>query len=188
MRPRRAADGHAVAADGTVVLDAQTGEADVRVPLDALVTIKLENETTELRVLRDGAVENLNVNFAPVPPLLPRYDAAPDYALVGGLIFSKLTVPLLLESRRNGIMQPLKEAARFLDKWRHNTTSDVVVLVGSVSDPANEFYSLPMLSQLHYVNGKPVTSLPKFVELLPGALSEPFLELSFDPSGFSTII
>merc|ERR1719420_368741 len=62
-----AIDGHAVAADGTVVLDAQTGEADVRVPLDALVTIKPENQTTELRVLRGGSVEELYVNFAPVP-------------------------------------------------------------------------------------------------------------------------
>jgi S1-C subfamily serine protease len=183
-----AVDGHAVAADGTVVLDAQSGEADVRVPLDALVTIKPENETTDLRVFRDGNVENVMVQFTAVPPLLPRYDTAPDYALVGGLIFSKLTVPLLLEARRNGIMQPLQDAARFLDKWRHDTSSDVVVLVGVVSDPANEFYSLPMLTQLHYVNGEPVTSLKKFVELLPAGLSQPFLEFSFDPSGFSTII
>ena len=36
-----------------MVLDAQTGEADVRVPLDALVTVKPENATTDLRVLRD---------------------------------------------------------------------------------------------------------------------------------------
>jgi len=181
-------DGNAVAADGTVVLDAQTGEADVRVPLDALVTVKPENATTDLRVLRDGAVENLSVKFAPVPPLLPRYDTKPDYALVGGLVFSKLTVPLLLEARQNGLMQPLQEAAHFLDKWRHDTTSDVVVLSGAVSDPANEFYSLPTLSRLHYVNGEPVTSLRGLVGLLPGALSAPFLELSFDPSGFSTII
>jgi hypothetical protein len=183
-----AVDGNAVAADGTVVLDAQTGEADVRVPLDALVTVKPENATTDLRVLRDGAVENLSVKFAPVPPLLPRYDTKPDYALVGGLIFSKLTVPLLLECRQNGLMQPVQEAAHFLDKWRHDTTSDVVVLSGAVSDPANEFYSLPMLTRLHYVNGEPVTSLRSLVGLLPGALSAPFLELSFDPSGFSTII
>jgi hypothetical protein len=183
-----AVDGNAVAADGTVLLDAQTGEADVRVPLDALVTIKPENATTDLRVFRNGEVENLNVMFAPVPPLLPRYDTAPDYALVGGLIFSKLTVPLLLESRRNGMMQPVQQAARFLDKWRRDTASDVVVLSGAVSDPANEFYSLPMLSQLYYVNGEPVTSLRGLVGLLPGALSAPFLELSFDPSGFSTII
>merc|ERR1719247_2776411 len=85
-------------------------------------------------------------------------------------------------------MQPVRDAARFLDKWRRDMTSDVVVLSGAVSDPANEFYSLPMLSQLHYVNGEPVTSLRKFVELLPVGLSAPFLELSFDPSGFSTII
>ena len=37
-----------------MVLDAQTGEADVRVPLDALVTVKPENATTDLRVLRDA--------------------------------------------------------------------------------------------------------------------------------------
>ena len=85
-------------------------------------------------------------------------------------------------------MQPLQEAAHFLDKWRHDTTSDVVVLSGAFSDPANEFYSLPTLSRLHYVNGEPVTSLRDLVKLLPSALSAPFLELSFDPSGFSTII
>jgi hypothetical protein len=177
-----------VAPDGTVVWGAQNGEADVRVPLDALVTIKPENATTDLRVLRQGDVKDLSVQFAPVPPLLARYDTTPDYVLVGGLIFSKLTVPLLLECRRNGMMQPVQDAARFLDKWRHDTTSDVVVLSGAVSDPANEFYSLPTLSRLHYVNGEPVTSLRDLVKLLPSALSAPFLELSFDPSGFATII
>ena len=65
-------DGQPVAPDGTVVWGAQNGEADVRVPLDALVTIKPENATTDLRVLRQGDVKDLSVQFAPVPPLLAR--------------------------------------------------------------------------------------------------------------------
>ena len=38
--------------------------------------------------------------FAPISPLAPRfdgYDSSPEYVLLGGLVFVKLTIPLIAE-------------------------------------------------------------------------------------------
>jgi S1-C subfamily serine protease len=179
-----AIDGQVVAGDGTVVMPGQGGEADIRVPLDALITEKPDNATTVLRLWTDEKVKDVKVDFQPVPPRVPRYDTDPSYVVIGGLVFSKFTVPYLNAMNHN--VPP--ETTQTLDTWKENATDDVVVLVDILEDATTEFYTTQKGSRLLFLNFQPIYSLAGLIEQIPAALEAPFLEFSFDPSGFSTLI
>jgi len=179
-----AVDGEVIAGDGTVVMPGQGGEADIRVPLDALITQKPDNVTTVLRLWRDEKIADVKVDFQPVPPRVPRYDTEPAYVVIGGLVFSKFTVPYLNAMQHQ--VPPMTTDT--LDTWKQNATDDVVVLVDILEDATTEFYNPQRGSRLLYLNNQPIFSLAGLIEQMPGALQAPFLEFSFDPSGFSTLI
>jgi len=91
-------DGHDVSNEGKVPIEANGQK--VFVPGDALVTKKAKGESTSFRILRDGSEQEISVVAIPIPPLAPRfhaYDCVPEYLVVGGLVFTKVTVPLKRE-------------------------------------------------------------------------------------------
>jgi len=187
-------DGQDIAGDGTVVMPGKVAAQDVRMPFDGILTSKPEGASTKLRVLRSGEEksEEVDVVFAPVEPRVPRYDTVPSYVVVGGLIFTKLTVPLYNVFQWAGPSEYGQQVpgttSAVLNTWRHTHGDDVVVLLDAMDAPVNAHYHFPRLSILHYLNGEPVTSLTQLTELLPSAFESPFLEFSFQTNGFPTIV
>jgi len=91
-------DGHDVSNEGKVPIEANGQK--VFVPGDALVTNKAKGGSTSFRILRDGSEQEISAVAIPIPPLAPRfhgYDCVPEYLVVGGLVFTKVTVPLKRE-------------------------------------------------------------------------------------------
>lgn len=88
-------DGHTVSNEGKVPIEVRGRK--VFIPGDALVTTKAKGATTRFEILRDGETMELTAVATPIPPLMPRFhacDSLPEYLMVGGLVFTRLTVPL----------------------------------------------------------------------------------------------
>jgi len=135
---------------------------------------------------------DIRVAFKPIAPRVPRYDTVPSYVVVGGLVFTKFTVPLYnafsaVGPRKFDQSVP-SETEQTLDTWKRDPDEDIVVLLDGLSAPVNEFYEFPRMSMLHSLNGEPVKSLAQLIELLPKAFEAEFLEFSFEASGFSALV
>ena len=94
-------DGVSVGDDGTVPL--RPGE---RVALDWLITQKVNNTPTELTVLRHGRPLTLRARLEPLVPPIPRwhaFDCQPEWVVIGGLVFTVLTAPLIEDAASGGV-------------------------------------------------------------------------------------
>ena len=83
--------GHQVSEDGTV--EVRSGS---RVSLLYSVCMKRPGEKFEIEYVRQGKSATVSIIAAPVPRLVPRIhgvDASPSYLIVGGLVFTALTMP-----------------------------------------------------------------------------------------------
>jgi len=83
--------------------------AGQRVAFDHLITQRHVGSKVSIRLLRDGSQISVTGSVEPVPRLVPLYhgfDANPTYYIVGGLVFSPLSVPLL-ESMGSELTDPL---------------------------------------------------------------------------------
>lgn len=91
-------DGYSVSFEGKVPFE--VGGQKVFVDMDAVVTQKPKAEVTRIKFLRDGKSEDIEATLAPIPALAPRFhgfDCTPEYLLVGGLVFTRVTVPLRMQ-------------------------------------------------------------------------------------------
>lgn len=85
-----AIDGVSVGDDGTVLL--RPGE---RVDAEWLITSKVAGAPTELAILRSGRPLALHTSLWPLVPPMPRwhaFDCSPEWVIIGGLVFTPLTV------------------------------------------------------------------------------------------------
>ena len=67
---------------------------------------KVHDAPTELSILRYGRSLTLRAQLVPLPPPLPRwhdFDCTPEWVIIGGLVFSPLTAPLIEDASSGGV-------------------------------------------------------------------------------------
>merc|ERR1719512_151667 len=135
-------DGHDLTNEGNAPL--MIGGQKVYVDSDALTTTKPKGETTSFRVLREGAMMEVTATLAPIPPLAPRfhaYDSFPDFVMVGGVVFTRGTIPLeasYVAKRRAGY-RFVSDAAVWshFDAYKKDADHELVVLLTILKHDVN---------------------------------------------------
>jgi hypothetical protein len=92
-----AIDGKAVGDDGSVEL-----RQSELVGFSYLLTSKRADQSTSFSVLRAGECVELEGKPKPLPPVLPctsGFDCTAEYVIIGGLVFTRLTCPMLEDKR-----------------------------------------------------------------------------------------
>ena len=132
---------------------------------------KQVGEKVKLTLLRDGKVVESELEVRKlheqVEPHL--YDRRPEYYIIGGLAFTRLTYSYLREWNKNDQPAPL---LRRLDKENPSPDESVVLLAQVLGDEVNVGYqrldSLVLLS----INGKKVRNLKEAVEMVENCKDE----------------
>jgi hypothetical protein len=173
-------DGKDITKDGTVRYNISDSVV-VQLPFETLITAKPRGASTSLRVLRRGGTEEpISVAFASLPSLAPRYDgvdSSPSYMIVGGLVFTQFSTPLLSQNDQGGgelarllgqshsldISQSVRNEALY--RWRKGQGDDhgLVVLLRALKHTVNTGYHLNSVRVLQRVNGEVVTGLSQLV-------------------------
>ncbi|KOO22744.1 protease do-like mitochondrial-like protein [Chrysochromulina tobinii] len=177
-------DGVSVGDDGTVPL--RPGE---RVSLDYLITSKVHDAPTELSILRYGRSLTLRAQLVPLPPPLPRwhdFDCTPEWVIIGGLVFSPLTAPLIEDASSGGVRSYVHDifTREVGAKNGFNTepAREVVVLLDVLNGgDVNHGYEAEGWKVLTHLNGQAVESLAGLYFLWQQATRDgaAFLEFGF---------
>jgi len=131
----------------------------------------------------------------PLLPLAPRYygvDVYPEWLIVGGLMFTKASVPLLAELASRGDGAPVQQGIlinrRMLEEYRSKADEEVVVMCGTFPHPDNQFYETRMMRAVSAVNGQEIKNLKDMAKKVNEAWKAPdankFVTISFE--GYST--
>mmetsp|Transcript_78575 Transcript_78575/g.173413 ORF Transcript_78575/g.173413 Transcript_78575/m.173413 type:complete len:519 (-) Transcript_78575:146-1702(-) len=194
-------DGLAVSNEHTVPL--QLGEQKVDLDYGVLISQKQKGEITLIKVLRNGEEIEQQIVFAPIPPLarrFDRYDSSPRYLLVGGLVFSVMSLPLFnefcelrREDRRLNVTTTTYFAA--VKRWKDRPEQEVIILLRTLKHPVNLGYNFCSTRILSRFNGKSMESLAQLAEEVSKALdadgsTEEFLRFGFedDPEEFDSMV
>lgn len=150
------------------------GGQKVFLSLDAVITMKAKGESTAFRILRDGVVMELNATLGPIPPLAPRfhaYDSIPDFVLIGGLVFTRGTVPLYreyLEARKKKSPYPYVadvQVWKYFDSYKEDRDHELVVLLTILTHDVNIGYGLGHVGILEAFNEQKVRSLHELARM-----------------------
>ena len=151
---------------------------------DSISDRKQLGETVNLKVLRDGkefaATAKLTYPNLSVAPRL--YDKTPKYFIIGGFVFSPLTLSYLDEWRDNPPMdlvalvgEPLKDGKK-----------EIVVLAQVMGDEVNIGYENMANRILEKVNGKKISRLKDLAEIID-AQEDGYVKFEFNDSVFAII-
>jgi len=192
-----------VSSEGTV--PHKVGTQDVDMPFDVMITQKPKESVTKIKLFRgtDEVVED--ITFRPIPPLAPRfdrYDCCPEYVILGGLVFTKHSVPLISEyfhmqrdQRRFSMDSETLEAGT--DCWKQTEEQEVILLLKSLKHSVNLGYSCHKVRILLTFNGEKVTTLASLAAAAEAVLdcenapSCDFLRFGFaraQPEGTDSIV
>jgi len=155
------------------------GGQKIYVDMDALTTRKAKGEVTSFRILRDGEAKEVAAALAPIPALAPRYhafDSKRDFIIVGGIVFTRGTVPLHKEylSARNE-RQPCPFIAdttiwSYFDSWREDNEHEIVVLLTILKHNVNLGYAQEHVGVVESFNEKPIRNLTSLALLVGKAM------------------
>lgn len=171
-----AIDGHDLTNEGNVPIT--IGGQKVYVDSEALTTCKPKGERTTFRVLREGEAIEVVVTLTPLPPLAPRfhaYDSTLDYVMVGGVVFTRGTVPLLADY----LVKRKKSGHRFIsdaqiwthfDAYKKDANHELVVLLTILKHDVNLGYDHGLVGIVETFNGKEVRSLAAFAKMVGEAM------------------
>jgi S1-C subfamily serine protease len=152
-----AIDQYPIADDGTI----QLGENPVE--FTELVERKQAGNSVRLKVLRDGAEQDLTVPLKPViDPFAFRYlyDRRPEYFVIGGLVFSPLTRNYLatlgtdLNTRAAQNLYYLSQYAKPDELYKDR--EQFVALIGRLAAPVNTYCDEFLNQVVTEVNGRPI--------------------------------
>lgn len=178
-----AVDGAVVHSDGTVFMARSTSSqedgAEVQLPLDHCFTEKPKGTPMELSILRDGRRRKVCAASGTVRPLLPRYggvDAFPSFAIFGGLVFARLSMPLFNELTTSEDGLSLAKSSMILSevqRWQQIEDQEVVILLRVLRHAVNEGIDASGdLRVVTQVNGESVLSLAALVQLTMKRVSD----------------
>ena len=171
-------DGSTVHTDGSVLWRGDADGSETLLPLEHCVTGRKHDETLRLAILRGGVELALPYVTGGAPPLLPRFcgaDARPSFAIFGGLVFTRLTMPLFAELVEGDEAASL--AARTVlwtevRRWRQREQDEVVVLLRLLRHNINEGIETGgALRVVSHVNDVPVRTLLELVEQSAGVIT-----------------
>ena len=153
-----AVDGKSVANNGNIRLpDGQTRH------FTTVASNKQLGEKVALTLLRDGKVVNLELPVRKfneqVEPYL--YDQRPEYYIIGGLVFTKLSYSYF---QSWGQDSPPDRLLRKLGAEKASPGDDVIVLSLVLGDEVNIGYNAACAMELVSVNGKKIRNLRELVE------------------------
>jgi len=156
-------DGKNVENDGTI--EFREGE---RTFSGYLVQKKYINDIVNLEILRENNRMNIDIkltapmNFGQLVPS-ERYDVAPAYYILGGLVFEPLTLNFLKTWKRWYLNAP----SNLLNYYFHGKPTDerreIVVLVKVLADEINVGYHEWRNSVISNVNGKKISTIKDLV-------------------------
>lgn len=172
-------DGVDIGGDGTVPF--RSGE---RISFTYLISQKYTGDEARLRILHNRAVKEVCVRSLRSPRrLVPVHinNAAPSYFILGGLVFTPVTVPLLRSEygKEFDYEAPVKLLDRMLHAQAENSSQQVVVLNQVLAADANVGYEEIVNTQVLKVNGQPVNNLGDLVAAVDGSTG-PYLEFALE--------
>jgi len=132
--------------------------------MNSQITKKAKGETTTLRILRNGEAKELIVAFAPIPSLAPRfqgYDSQPDFVLIGGLVFTRVTVPLhdqYLRLKDRPFISDHK-VWRQMNVFKKHANHELVMLLTVLEHDVNLGYGLEHVGILDTFNEQKIQNL-----------------------------
>ena len=160
-------DGHSVSCEGTVCHRGMHTGVGVQLSLEHLITRKQRGATTTLGIVRSGEYRQVLLCHDPIPPLLPRYegvDAFPSFAIFGGLVFTRLSMPLYQEliGGEEGIgLSKTSALINCAQRWKQYEDEDIVILLRVLRHPVNEGIDVTCsdLRVVSQVNGNKIATL-----------------------------
>ncbi len=136
-----------------------------------VISAKQIGETVKVELLRDGKVLTFDMPVQKtneqVEPYL--YDKRPEYFIIGGLVFTRLTSSYLLTFGSN---TPPMEMIEKLRDVKDSPDDNVVVLTQVLGDEVNVGYQNFDSMVLESINGKKVHNLREAVELVESCKDE----------------
>ena len=184
--------GAPIANDGTVAL-----RGSERVHCEHLWTSRRNKDVLAVDVSRGGQLLRFDVDLRPLERLVPiadGFDASPSYAVVGGLVFMALSVPLIVAVSDDDSDDDLddnygldaRDALRHADCLGKDATDalkEVVVWVQTLTHDVNFGYAhlchnFPRLKRCNDVN---IASLQHLVDVARAHDAPPFLDLVLHP-------
>ena len=161
-----AVDGKKVANNGNIRL----ADGQPRY-FSTVISAKQIGETVKVELLRDGKALTLDMPVQKqnekVEPYL--YDRRPEYFIIGGLVFTRLTSSYLLTFGSN---TPPIEMIEKLRGVKDSPDENVVVLTQVLGDEVNVGYQNFDSMVLVAINGKKVRNLREVVEIVESCKDE----------------
>ena len=159
-----------VANDGTVQLNGNTVE------YTELMERRQWGESVDFRIWRDGKEQALTIPLRnPPDPFTFRYvyDQAPEYVIVGGLVFSPLSRGYLA-TLGSDLSTPAAQHLFYYTQFAkpdglYSNREQFVVLIGRLPHPVNTYDDGFVQGIVASVNGTPISRLAD----IPGALAAP---------------
>ncbi len=143
-------------------------------------------ESVSLKVLRDGkeftATAKLTYPNLSVAPRM--YDKTPKYFIIGGFVFSPLTLSYLDEWRNSD--NPPMDLVALVGEPLKDGKKEVVVLAQVMSDEVNIGYEYMANCILEKVNGKKILSLKDVAEIVD-AQKDGYVKFEFQDNRFVII-
>ena len=165
-------NGEAIGMDGTIQLSPT--RPDERINFRSLVTCQRVGSEVKLDVLRNKVRKELVVRLDMsrfVVPQYDDYDAVPLYCVVGGCVFSPLTLPLVSEKKSKN---PSSFGRYFRDQRVGN--EQVLVLSKVLNDEVNVGYHGWKNLVLRTVNGMEVSNIQDLVGVLVQRIESEMVE------------
>jgi hypothetical protein len=123
------------------------------------------------RVLRKGAIEEIDIELRPYQGLVPRsrYDESPRYAIFAGFVFQPLSLDFLRTWSEWWEKAPAELLHMYYSGMRTEERQEAIVLSQVLADDINVGYEDSDDVTVELVNGVPPRNLGHFAELLDGA-------------------
>lgn len=168
-------DAHVVANDGSVLF-----RRNEMLTFEHLITCKAEGTTT-FGLLRQGREVEIRAELGPVPSPAPLIARAPTYFIIGGLVFTKLTGPLV-EEYINGNTQSVRISEAIIKRgfaeMKTREDSEVVLLLRILAHEINYGYGSRNCLVVDTLNGRPVRNFADLVAQVREC-TESFLRFEF---------
>lgn len=172
-------DGVQLANDGTVPF--RSGE---RIAFSYLTSQKFVGDMVEVFVLRDSKEVTVNVPLMKPAPLIPHHltGADPSYFILGGLVFTVVTVPYL-ESEYGSDFEsdaPVKLLDALFHRQKSFGDQEVVVIGQVLATEATLGYEGLSNVQVKGFNGEPVRNLRHLAEMVLNCNDDPYMRFDVE--------
>lgn len=155
-------DGVDIGSDGTVPF--RSGE---RISFTYLISQKYTGDEAVLRILHERQVKEVSVRLRSPRRLVPVHinNAPPSYYILGGLVFTPVTVPLLRSEygKEWDLEAPVKLLNVMLHSQAQNNAEQVVVLSQVLAADVNVGFEEIVNTQVLKVDGRPINNLRDLV-------------------------